>query len=215
MYDGDISDLKDYTHISGHLIFDVKLGENFRHKVRYVADGYKTSTPNSVTYISVTSHDSVRLFLLLAAINEVDIQSADVQNTFLSAPILEKVWLNTGREFGPDQGRNMIVVKALYGLKTASASFHSFMAKKLDELGFKSSKGDFDIWMQPASKPCGYQYYEYVMLYVDDIMTTSHNALIVMQDIGQGIKYKMHFWIFEKATKVKYLHHSQHHCVCG
>ena len=85
----------------------------------------------------------------------------------------------------------MIVARALsYRLKSASASFRSFMARKLDELGFKSNKGDFDIWMQPAFKPCGYQYYEYVMLYVDDIMTASHNALTVMKDIGQGIKYK-------------------------
>ena len=65
---GDISDLKDYEHISGHLIFDVKLGENFRRKARYVADGYKTSTPSAVTYSSVTSRDSVRLFVLLAAL---------------------------------------------------------------------------------------------------------------------------------------------------
>ena len=189
-YEGDIKDLHEYEHISGHLIFDVKLGENFRRKARYVADGYKTSAPNSVTYSSVTSRDSVRIFLLLATLNEVDIQSADVQNAFLSAPVLEKVWLTAGPEFGPEQGKNMIVVRALYGLKSASASFRSFMARKLDEMGFKSSKGDFDIWMRPASKPDGYQYYEYVMLYVDDIMTASHNALELMKDIGQGIKYK-------------------------
>ena len=32
VYEGDISDLKDYEHISGHSIFDIKLGENFRRK---------------------------------------------------------------------------------------------------------------------------------------------------------------------------------------
>ena len=64
------------------------------------------------------------------------------------------------------------------------------MAKKLDEMGFKSSKGDFDIWMRPASKPDGSKYYEYVMLCVDDIMAASHYALGLMKDIGQGIKYR-------------------------
>ena len=77
-YEGDTKDLHDYEHISGHLIFDVKLGENFRRKAWYVVDGYKTSAPDSVTYSSVISRDSVRMFLLLAAINGVDIQSADV-----------------------------------------------------------------------------------------------------------------------------------------
>ena len=32
VYKGDISNLKDYEHISGHSIFDIKLGENFRRK---------------------------------------------------------------------------------------------------------------------------------------------------------------------------------------
>ena len=31
-YEGDTKDLHDYEHILGHLIFDVKLGENFRRK---------------------------------------------------------------------------------------------------------------------------------------------------------------------------------------
>ena len=73
VHEGDVSELKDYEHISGHLIFDIKLGENFRRKVRYVADGYRTSTPSAVTYSSVASRDSVRIFLLIAALNDIDI----------------------------------------------------------------------------------------------------------------------------------------------
>ena len=190
VHEGDVSELKDYEHISGHLIFDIKLGENFRRKARYVADGYKTSTPSAVTYSSVASRDSVRIFLLIAALNDIDILSADVQNAFLTAPVLEKVWLTAGPEFGPEQGKNMIVVRALYGLKSASASFRSFMARKLDDMGFKSSRGDFDIWMRPAVKPDGEEYYEYVMLYVDDVMVASCDAKRVMEDLGQGIKFK-------------------------
>ena len=77
VFEGDVSELKDYEHISGHLIFDIKLGENFRHKARFVADGYKASTPSAVTYSSVASRDSVRLYLLIAALTDSDVQSAD------------------------------------------------------------------------------------------------------------------------------------------
>ena len=164
VFEGDITELKDYEHISGHLIFDIKLGENFRHKARFVADGYKASTPNTVAYSSVASRDSVRLLLLVAALNNIQVQSADVQNAFLTAPVLEKIWMVAGPEFGPEQGKYMIVVRALYGLKSANALFRSFMAKKLDELGFRSSKADFDIWLRPAMKGSGKEYYEYVML---------------------------------------------------
>ena len=95
----------------------------------------------------------------------------------------------TGPEFRPEQGKNMIVVCALYGLKSASASFRSFMVKKLDKLGFQSSKADLDIWLWPTIKSDGDEYYECVRLYVDDVMTASHNALQVMNDLGNGIHY--------------------------
>ena len=95
-----------------------------------------------------------------------------------------------GPEFGPEQGKNMIVVRALYVLKSASVSLRSFMAKKLDELGLKSSKANCDVWLRPAVKGSGKEYYEYVMLYVDDVMVASHQATKVMEDLGRGIKYK-------------------------
>ena len=95
-----------------------------------------------------------------------------------------------GSEFRPEQGKNMIVMRALYGLKSASSSFRSFMANELDGLGFKSSKADFDIWLRPAVKEDGEEYYEYVMLYVEEVMAANHQAIKVMEDLGRGIKYK-------------------------
>ena len=44
-HDDDISDLVGYQDISGHLVFDVKLVENFRRKARFLEDGHKTDTP--------------------------------------------------------------------------------------------------------------------------------------------------------------------------
>ncbi|KAI2500086.1 Reverse transcriptase (RNA-dependent DNA polymerase) [Fragilaria crotonensis] len=38
-YDGDPNKLVGYIQITGHLVFDVKLGENFRRKARFCADG--------------------------------------------------------------------------------------------------------------------------------------------------------------------------------
>ena len=44
-----------YQQIKCHMIFDVKMGENFRHKARFVASGHTTETPMSLTYSSVVS----------------------------------------------------------------------------------------------------------------------------------------------------------------
>jgi hypothetical protein len=72
--------------------------------------------------------DSVRILLTVEALNELDILGADVQNAFLTAPSKEKCWMIAGPEFGPEEGKAFLVVKPLYGLKSASFSFRSFMA---------------------------------------------------------------------------------------
>jgi hypothetical protein len=64
-----------YQKIRCHMIFDIKLGENFRRKARFVAGGHTTETPDALTYSSVVSRDSVRIALLFAALNDLEIMS--------------------------------------------------------------------------------------------------------------------------------------------
>ena len=44
-----------YQQIKCHMIFDVKMGKNFRRKARFVAGRHTTETPTSLTYSSVVS----------------------------------------------------------------------------------------------------------------------------------------------------------------
>ena len=181
---------KEFNEITGHLIFDVKLGENFRRKARWVADGHKTSAPSAVTYSTVVSRDSVRIIFLVAALNDLDVQGADIQNAYLIAPNKEKLWMKAGPEFGDHAGKYFVVARALYGLKSAGASFRSFLAKKLDEMNFKSCIADPDVWRRPAVKGDGTEYYEYVMTYVDDLIAVSEDAKRVLHEVSKNIKFK-------------------------
>jgi hypothetical protein len=108
VYTGDVDKLVGYQKLSGHLVFDVKLGENFHRKGRYCADGHKTKTPASVTYSTVVSRDSVQIILSIAALNELEVLGAGVQNAFLTAPCKEKVWLVAGAEFGGEQRKHLL-----------------------------------------------------------------------------------------------------------
>ena len=66
---------KDYTKITTHMVFDVILRQLAR-KARLCADGHKVPTlPKESTYSSAPSKDSVRIFFLLAALNELDVLS--------------------------------------------------------------------------------------------------------------------------------------------
>ena len=68
-----------------HMIFDVKFGENFRHKTRLVAGGHMTEIPATLTYSSVVLRDSVRIALMIVALNDLQVMSCDIQNAYLMA----------------------------------------------------------------------------------------------------------------------------------
>ena len=190
VYEGNANELTGFQQITGHIIFDIKLGEGFRRKARFVGDGHKTETPNSVTYSSVVSRDSVRIILMIAALNELDIEGADIENAYLTAPCREKVWMRGGIEFGELAGEVLIVEKALYGLKSSGAAFRAFLAQTFDKMGFQSSIADPDVWLRPATKPDGEQYYEYIVCYVDDVLGVSMNAKELLQEIQKDFKFK-------------------------
>jgi len=189
-FGGDTSKLVGYKRITAHMVFDVKLGENFRRKARYVADGHKTEAPAALTYSTVVARDSVRILLMVAALNGLDVQCADIQNAFLTAPNLGKCYMIAGPEFGEEQGKVFIVRRALYGLKSSSAAFRSHLSQALIDLGFYSSYADPDVYMRVAVKPDGEEYYEYLLVYVDDILCISMDAKDVMEQISYKFKFK-------------------------
>jgi len=162
-----------YQQIRCHMIFDVKVG-SLKRKARYVAGGHTTDAPAALTYASVVSRESIRLGLLIAALNDLDIFSADIQNAYLTSPCQEKIWTVLGPEFGPQRcGRKALVVRALYGLKSAGAAFRNHLASCLAHLGYQSSRGDPDVWFRPAVKETQEKYYEYLFVYTDDILAIS------------------------------------------
>jgi hypothetical protein len=88
------------------------------------------------------SRDSIRIAFTLAALNDLDVLSADVQGAYLNAPTKEKISTTAGLEFGADKvGRPVLIVGALYGLKSSGARWRDQMAATLREANFVSCKG--------------------------------------------------------------------------
>ena len=80
-----------------------------------------------------------------------------------------------GLEFGANTvGRPVLIVQALYGLKSSGARWKDHMAGTLREASYESCKADPDVWMKPKIKPNNEKYWEYVLIYVDDILVMSH-----------------------------------------
>ena len=84
----------------------------------------------------------------------------------------------------------MLVVCALYGLKSSKVAFRVFLTETLVSLSYCSSYADPDIWMRPVIKSDRFCYWEYVLCYVDDILYISNNSSAIMKGIQRDFKLK-------------------------
>ena len=181
--------LPGFKEITLHMIFDVKLDSNFTRKARLVADGHKTDPPLTNTYSTVVSRDSVRIAFLYASLNDLDVLGCDVSNAYLYAECKEKLWISAGKEFGSDQGTVMVIKKALYGLKTSGASWRSKISETLVNLGYTNTIADPDVWRRPGKDNNGNEFYELVLVYVDDLLCVSNKPSDTM--IGLASLYDL------------------------
>ncbi len=147
--------------------------------------GFRSEAPASVMYSSVVARDSIHLAFLIASLNDVDILSCNLENAFLNAPCCKKNWFEGGLECGEDKGKVLIVIHALYGLKSMGASWRSALADVLSSLGYELMKADLVIWIHKAVCDDGFESYE--MLFVN-ILSLSHWMKEAIEEITKFYK---------------------------
>ena len=108
------------------------------------------------------------MVVFLSQLYDLEIWGAEVGNTYLESYTDEKLCIIAGPEFKELQGHLLIMTKALYLYWTRSggARWHDRLFDILQELKFKPSKADPDVWMRPEP---GGTCYEYITVYVDDL----------------------------------------------
>jgi hypothetical protein len=172
------------------MVFDIKM-EDFKRKARLVAGGHKTEAPATITYASVVSGETVRIALMLAALNDLQVKASDVLNVYITAPVKEKVWTILGPEFGNDSGKSAIIVRALYGLKSTGAALRAHLASFMRQMGYTSCKADPDLWFKAETRPDNsVLYYAYILCYVDNILCIHHDVLSVLTKIDKYLPLK-------------------------
>ena len=177
---GDIVQIV-YQQVNFHINFGVKMGD-FRRKAMLVAGEHVTEPPETIT---------VRIALKLAAPNELPGKVAYIQNAYITNLVTEKIYTFLGQEFGEDAGRKAIVVRSLYGLSSAGAAFRNQLAYCRHNLGFFPCPVGLDLWMKPMVRPGDiFDYYVYVLLYLDDLMLIHHDAESVIWLIDKYFNLK-------------------------
>ena len=70
------------------------------------------------------------------------------------------------------------IVRALYGLKSSGASWRAMFNSTITEMGFMPTVADPDAYRRQNAKPDGFKYYEYILVYVDDVLIISHSPQV-------------------------------------
>ena len=146
--------------------------------------GHTTNAPASIKYLSVVSRNSVRISLIIAALNGLGILACDIQNSYLIAKCRDLIWTTVGPKLGSEEGSIVVVKMALYGLKLSGAEFRAKLASLLYNIKYTPCKADPDVWTRPAIKSDGTEYYKYDLVYVEDVLVIS---CVPMRKI-EGIK---------------------------
>ena len=206
-----------YKRIHCHLIFDIK--PDLSRKARFVARGHTNDPEEYLIYSIVAARDSIRILLMIATLNDLFVSVTDIQNAYLAALPRERVYFVAGPEFKEKQGLNVIIVRALYGLKTSGAAFRAKLAEDIRSMGYSPSLADPDVYLKPKVRPDGTEYYEYLIIYVDDIMCISHEPHVFMEELkvrytlkngydkpqsylGVGLRESTDGWVLSTETYV-------------
>ena len=81
----------------------------------------------------------------MVVLHDLEVKSADLLNAYQTAPKYEKIWTVVGPEFGGNASKSTIIVRALYGLKSAGASFRAHLAQCIQELRYWSHDADHNM----------------------------------------------------------------------
>ena len=130
-YEGEVKDLIGYQKIKCHFVFDVKLGEGFRRKARLVGGGHLTDPSKDNPYSGICNIRHIRICIFLAELNGLLMCACDVGNAYLEAMTREQLYIVAGPEFGELEGHTLIIVKALYGLRSSGARWPEHLADYL------------------------------------------------------------------------------------
>ena len=57
------------------------------------------------------------------------------------------------------------------------------MVQKLDNMGLKYFRANPDVWIRHEIKYYGMEYYEYILVYIDDLLSIYMHVIEVLQEI--------------------------------
>ena len=173
-----------------HMVFSIKM-EDFSQKACLVAGGHMVEDTKHLTYASMVSGESVRIALTLAALNDLEVKTSDIQNAYLTAPCSEKVHTTLETEFGETKGRQQSLLELYIWFGSIWCRLQEPPCRLHAPPWLQILFGNPDLWYKPEVRQQDkFKYYSYVLLYVDDYLCIHHLAEEKLNNIDKLFKMK-------------------------
>ena len=163
-------------------IFKRKLkadGSVDKYKARLVAKGYrqKEGLDYFDTYSPVSRITSIRMLIVIASLNNMEIHQMDVKTAFLNGELDEDIYMEQPEGFVVQGQENKVckLVKSLYGLKQAPKQWHEKFDHTMLSHGFKINECDKCVYIKTYANSC-----VFVCLYVDDMLIMGTSKDVIM-----------------------------------
>ena len=135
-----------------------------KFKARLVARGFSQvqGVDFNQTFVPTVKFDSLRLFLAIVAVRNMECHQVDVNNAFTESILKEKIFMAAPEGVDCPKEKVLRVLRSLYSLKQAARDWHEKLIKALLGIGFR----------QCAADPCFLIYDKrgiLLLVYVDDI----------------------------------------------
>ena len=124
--------------------------------------------------------------VFLSELNGMKTWVTDIGNAYLEAYTKESVYIIAGPEFAELEGHTLLIIKALYGLRSSGLRWHERLAGCLREMKFRLCRGLNDVWMRKVGNR-----YEYIGVYVDDLVIVSKKPTGIIDILEREYKFKL------------------------
>ncbi|CAI7904307.1 unnamed protein product [Closterium sp. NIES-54] len=171
-----------------------------REKARLVVKGFTQvcGADYDETYSPVTSYVTLRIFLSIVAVLDLNLMQLDMKNAFLQSKLDRVLYMYQPDYFDDGTGRVCKMLKSLYGLKQSPLLWYRALDRVLLGAGWKKSQVDEALYFKASDDgvTC------WVLVYVDDLLAANSSPAMLKELKGL---LEAAFELREISPVVKYL----------
>ncbi|CAI7832303.1 unnamed protein product [Closterium sp. NIES-53] len=150
-----------------------------REKARLVVKGFTQvcGADYDETYSLVSSYVTLRIFLGIAAVLDLNLMQLDIKNAFLQSKLDRVLYMHQPDYFDDGTGRVCKLLKSLYGLKQSPLLWYRALDGVLLGAGWKKSQVDEALYFKAGDDgvTC------WVLVYVDDLLVASSSPAMLKE----------------------------------